>query len=1126
MQEEAIAQLFYRALIKTEEQAGPASERIGRLHHLLLQLFVERTQRERLHFSTLFARMSYAFQQHQVPRSQQFHLHHFRKEARALLDGRRVDDPEELYRYGLGALAGAVQAFYGVPLPEELQSAAQTLPSRSRETIEIRSFYGDLPVLLVGEDPERHQLLACREASPEHTFRVQFNLADRNDYLAPSLRALRAAMSWPVTAHLLDVEVDAAGLYRPAGLVIEPDFLVDVSAISECFKPEGADPVWYLLKKFLPFQTTKYLLLGNIANFFLDELMSNPQATFRETFERVFHLNPLGFSLLPDREVREIMDRSQRHFLSLKQVLARDFPEKGIQAEESFLEPTFYSNRYGLQGRLDVFHQGPDSTAIVELKSGKAFRPNIHGISSSHFTQTLLYDLLIRSTFSEKLDPLNFILYSAQEVDQLKYAPRVKAQQQEALQLRNLLVAAEYCLADAFAHEGAPPLEDSAAARLLLRIRPESYPQSSGFGRSDLEHFSSVLHQLRPLEWKYFLAYSGFIAREHRLAKTGKPGEGRNLGQAGLWRCTWAEKNEAYELLGHLRLVDNRAGEADPLLSFERQAEQTNPLANFRRGDIAVLYPAQAQGEAPLRQQLFKCTITEIGPERVQVRLRSPQFNQKIFQDYPHWNLEHDLLDGSFLSLYRSLFGFAGGAPARRALLLGERQPRPGKEGPPIDYPGMTALQRDTLRRILAAEDYFLLWGPPGTGKTSVLLRYLVEWLLRNTQENLLLLAYTNRAVDEICESLEQIGPDIRDQYLRIGSSYSTDAAYVGQLLDAKIAQLRNRKEIHAMLARHRIFVGTVSSFAGKQELLQLKPFQRVIVDEASQILEPMLAGLLVQFERFVLIGDHQQLPAVVVQDEHSSAVSDPELTRLGLTNMRNSLFERLYKRCQEQGWDWAYGRLSQQGRMHSEIMLFPNRFFYQDHLCTLPPEADPLARQVSPLALQLPSDASELERQIATRRFLFLPVQGDGNGASDKTNREEAVAIAELIEAFRRVYEFNDRSLDLRQIGIITPYRAQIAQIQEVLSQRGLHFTGLTIDTVERYQGGARDIILLSLCTNSAWQLDTLISRSEEGVDRKLNVALTRAREHVVVLGNPEFLAADPTYRELMEMGRKGGKG
>ncbi|MCB0628024.1 MAG: DNA helicase, partial [Saprospiraceae bacterium] len=128
------------------------------------------------------------------------------------------------------------------------------------------------------------------------------------------------------------------------------------------------------------------------------------------------------------------------------------------------------------------------------------------------------------------------------------------------------------------------------------------------------------------------------------------------------------------------------------------------------------------------------------------------------------------------------------------------------------------------------------------------------------------------------------------------------------------------------------------------------------------------------------------------------------------------------------------------------EIMLFPNRFFYQDHLCTLPPEADPLARQVSPLALQLPSDASELERQIATRRFLFLPVQGDGNGASDKTNREEAVAIAELIEAFRRVYEFNDRSLDLRQIGIITPYRAQIAQIQEVLSQRGLHFTGLTI--------------------------------------------------------------------------------
>ncbi|TAK41301.1 MAG: hypothetical protein EPO28_08755, partial [Saprospiraceae bacterium] len=101
--------------------------------------------------------------------------------------------------------------------------------------------------------------------------------------------------------------------------------------------------------------------------------------------------------------------------------------------------------------------------------------------------------------------------------------------------------------------------------------------------------------------------------------------------------------------------------------------------------------------------------------------------------------------------------------------------------------------------------------------------------------------------------------------------------------------------------------------------------------------------------------------------------------------------------------------------------------------------------------------------------------------------------------------------------IGIITPYRAQIALILEVLQKENIDCTGITVDTVERYQGSARDIILISLCTNAARQLDSLISRSDEGVDRKLNVALTRAREQVVILGNESLLAGNEGYRKLL---------
>ena len=107
---------------------------------------------------------------------------------------------------------------------------------------------------------------------------------------------------------------------------------------------------------------------------------------------------------------------------------------------------------------------------------------------------------------------------------------------------------------------------------------------------------------------------------------------------------------------------------------------------------------------------------------------------------------------------------------------------------------------------------------------------------------------------------------------------------------------------------------------------------------------------------------------------------------------------------------------------------------------------------------------------------------------------------------------------MTVKSIGIITPYRAQIAQIRQQLMIENIDVDNLTIDTVERYQGGARDIILISLCTNNLSQLDSLVSLSEEGVDRKLNVALTRARKHLVILGNRQLLMSNTIYGDLIK--------
>ncbi|MCB0570962.1 MAG: AAA family ATPase [Phaeodactylibacter sp.] len=1112
---EALAQLFFREVEKlacNESMGGQGKTEA--LYRLLSMLFVELTRRERLQFSTLFARIAYTCHKLGADKSLQYYIHLFRK--RALERPREgKGDWDATAALGLKALAESIQALLGQPVPETLDAL---LPKRwpvEMRAITFKAYKAKARVVALADDPENKRLVARDEEQPETPVRVQYDETGRNENFMPTIEAIRMAFGFPVVLNLLDVTVDEDGAYHPMAIVVEPDYLVDVTAVAECFQPGNVNPWPYLLKKYLPFEARPALMIGHIANFFLDELMTDAELPFRETFARAFELNPLAFCLFEDREVREVMQRSQKHFINLKQMVTQGFREQGIAPENCYLEPSFFSETYGLQGRLDVLYRGGPKAAIVELKSGRPFMPNVYGQSPNHFVQTLLYDLLVRSAFGKDADPASYILYSGEDDKPLRFAPRIKAQQYEALQVRNQLVAIEWLLARLGQLQEGSLMEQG--RRLFGRLNPIRQPEAKGFLARDFEFFDKVFGGLDELQMLYFVAFSGFIAREHRLAKTGVQGLYNANGLASLWLNPFEEKQESYEIISHLRLLTNNAGQQEPLVTFTK-TEFTNPLANFREGDIAVLYPHVEGQMAALQSQIFKCTIIQISNEAVVVRLRSRQFNSDIFGQFEFWNLEHDLLDSSFTGMYRNLFAFARCPKEKQELLLTLRPPREG-EAEEVAVPAeLTPEQQDIFCRALSAPDYFLLWGPPGTGKTSMMLKHLVAYLLDNTSENILLLAYTNRAVDEICEALENIRQDIRRHYLRIGSRYSTAARFQEQLLSAKAERMSTRQELKDVIDGHRIVVGTVSSIISRPELLQLKTFHRAIIDEASQILEPMLVGLLPHFERFILIGDHKQLPAVVAQGEEASLVYEARLQEIGLGNLRNSLFERLYKRCIQFGWDYAYAQLSHQGRMHKDIMDFPNRYFYDGTLKILPLSLPAHLKQIQHLPYAGHSEHGELEELLTRSRVLFIPTPPDEQSTTQKTNAHEAQLIGGLVEAFQRIYSRNGQQLAHHSIGIITPYRAQIAQIRSVLETRHAPLDILTIDTVERYQGGARDIILISLCTNSLSQMAQLSSLSEDGVDRKLNVALTRARDHVVVVGNPELLKHSEIYRELIQ--------
>lgn len=215
---------------------------------------------------------------------------------------------------------------------------------------------------------------------------------------------------------------------------------------------------------------------------------------------------------------------------------------------------------------------------------------------------------------------------------------------------------------------------------------------------------------------------------------------------------------------------------------------------------------------------------------------------------------------------------------------------------------------------------------------------------LLEPESAVLVMSYTNRAVDEICSKLQEEGIN----FIRIGGELSCNEAYRDYLLSEKVKGCDNIDSLRNIISSTRVFVSTTTSMNSHLSLLKMKTFTLTVIDEASQILEPHLIGILSAhnngipaIRKIVMIGDHKQLPAVVQQKQQVSEVTDPVLKDILLTDCRLSLFERLlraYRQDYNQDNEVSY-LLRKQGRMHPDIALFPNYAFYGNMLEIVPLE-------------------------------------------------------------------------------------------------------------------------------------------------------------------------------------------
>jgi len=1081
------------------------------LYRILNIVLKECTSNCGMEFSGPFPRLVFLYHKYHISETDYIRLNTFRCRCR-YLNETDVSSLADERPYDTKVLAEFIAKLYFVHVPDGL---AKLLPVSFHpyNKQEAPTTYGKLRVCVDKWDEQ--YIYAHVENHELGDIKIDYNSDNigigERDYL---IKLLKKSSQLNLIRPVLEDDV-----LKPQLIIYEPDYLIDVTSIAGCFENYGHSPLNYLIKKISPSPNSSAILLGNLASRFLDELINDRNMpTYKECVRHFFHDNALELASCPDIK-STFHDDARRQFDNLAHMLEYQFREiEDLRRDEIILEPSFLCETLGIQARIDLLQQ--DMHVLMEQKSGK--RAFTGGHIESHYIQMLLYLALIHYGYGLHNDNIScFLLYSKYADGLIKEgsAPRLLF---EALKLRNRIVCCELTF-------GERPVD-----KLFEHLTPEAVNEKqvnntlwARYQQPKLQALLAPMHQSPQIEKAYFFRFYRFIQKEQILSKIGTSSKDAD-GFAATWNANLDEKQQTGNIFCNLQIIDKKRKDDNSgfsLITLSLPEQCYDFLPNFRTGDIVILYPYNEKEEPnALKTMVLRGSIDRISPNEICVKLRAPQSNERAFAttDRQRWAIEHDYMESSFNGLYQSLYSLFTANTDRRDWILNRKQPRYHSNAKLIgDYGEFNEM----VLKAKSADDYFLLIGPPGTGKTSFGLISILQEAMAEGKEsaspnNILLSAYTNRAVDEICSKLDKHHID----YIRIGMEQSCDKAYHSHLFKRLTRNCDNVSDIQALIADAHIIVGTVTTLTTHSRLFTLKHFNLAIIDEASQILEPQMMGLLCAkhgeanaIDKFVFIGDYKQLPAVVLQTEEESRVDNSDLHSIGLTNCRKSLFERLIS-IQHSDEHCQY-MLCKQGRMHPEISVFVNKAFYNLKLRPVPVE-----HQNKPLSFARHDADSPAQHLLANNRVAFIATKNEGRNLSIKVNASEAHIIASIAYGAWQLYIMNGKPfIPERTLGIIVPYRNQIAMIRKELSILKIDdLLKITIDTVERFQGSERDIIIYGFTVNRLYQLDFLtnntIIENNQLIDKKLNVVLTRAREQTILVGDPEILSHNTLFKSLID--------
>lgn len=473
---------------------------------------------------------------------------------------------------------------------------------------------------------------------------------------------------------------------------------------------------------------------------------------------------------------------------------------------------------------------------------------------------------------------------------------------------------------------------------------------------------------------------------------------------------------------------------------------------------------------------------------------------------------------------------------ALKQILLGDRQANSTRQS--LNFEDVSILnpsQQEALKKVMESRDVGFIHGPPGTGKTTTLVQ-AIKYTIR-AEKQVLVCAPSNAAVDLLVDKLSEQGL----QALRIGHPARVTEQSLSKTLDHRISTHPNYKELrnlrkqmeqvrsmafkykrkfgHHEKAQRRLLLQQAKILKSDADMLEFyiindllqsmeaicctlvgsshpvlrgKTFETVFIDEAGQALEPASWIPLLRSQRVIFAGDHQQLPPTIKSIEAAQS------------GLSRTLFEKGIKNHPEQ-----VSMLQVQYRMHEKIMEFSSRYFYEDKL---------IAHDSVKSQLLCPDQTPV--RFIDTAGCGYQEKQ-DPETLS-RRNAEEAALLIQQIEALAEevgTSAWRDAQITL---GIITPYSAQVDQLNKLAEASPILeplYRYITINTVDAFQGQERDVIAISFVrSNENGEVGFLSDI------RRTNVAMTRARKKLIMIGDSATLSSHPFYLALLDYIQKEG--